>query len=308
MNKWLHRTVGTVGIASGLVMLAAGAAQAQTVDAKPAADPQQLSGMFDDLFTPTGGAGLGAAPVSLPTQGLPTQGLPLQGLPTQGLPTGNTVGLPMSDALGMVTAAPQAPTVTTPSARQDGVPGISDLLASLGGVLPGGLAGSTPADGGLGDLRSAHGLNQLAKSPAADVLDSHTLPALAQPDMLPALIGDALAAEHPNLARADEGLPLMNGNMPAVNSSSLPVGALPQLLGGLPLGGLPLANGLPAMSTLPLVGGAPAAGVPALPTAMDSDAGNIGSAPADAAPTRTPGNPTGRGAERPVFGEDADFS
>src|SRR5438105_10488134 len=53
MNKWLRRTVGTVGIASGIWLLGSGAAHADA--STPANDPQRLSGLLEGLFTPTGG-------------------------------------------------------------------------------------------------------------------------------------------------------------------------------------------------------------------------------------------------------------
>src|SRR2546430_4952104 len=53
MNKWLRRTVGTVGIASGIWLLGSGAAHADA--STPANDPQHLSGLLDGLFTPAGG-------------------------------------------------------------------------------------------------------------------------------------------------------------------------------------------------------------------------------------------------------------
>src|SRR5690242_3650860 len=52
MNKWFRRTVGTVGIAGGILLLGAGAAHA---DDSPVKDPQQLNGLFDEILTPAGG-------------------------------------------------------------------------------------------------------------------------------------------------------------------------------------------------------------------------------------------------------------
>ena len=53
MNKWLRRTVGTVGIAGGIWLLGSGTAHADA--ANPASDPQRLTGLLDNLFTPAGG-------------------------------------------------------------------------------------------------------------------------------------------------------------------------------------------------------------------------------------------------------------
>jgi hypothetical protein len=54
MTKWLSRTVGTVGIASGFCLLAAGAAHADEPAAKPAQDPKGLHGLVDQLVAAGG--------------------------------------------------------------------------------------------------------------------------------------------------------------------------------------------------------------------------------------------------------------
>jgi hypothetical protein len=186
MNKWFYRAVGTVGVASGFLMLAGGVAQADEADvAQPAVDPQQLRGLLADLFTPTAGTlpaaplpadravdGVRAAaptdtPLDLAGNDVLVQGpLPdvLRNTPLHALPT--------------TTPLPSAPATTE---NLPAVPVVGGLLAGpLAGLPnPAGLAGVP----GAGALPKADGLS------APDVLpgpDGPTGPdGLPAPDVLP---------------------------------------------------------------------------------------------------------------------------
>lgn len=57
MNKWLRRTVGTVGLAGGIWLLGTGAAHAAGSTASPD-DQLPVSAMLHDLFTPAGNLGV----------------------------------------------------------------------------------------------------------------------------------------------------------------------------------------------------------------------------------------------------------
>src|SRR5690242_5265936 len=131
MNKWFRRAVGTVGIAGGVLMLGAGAAHA---DDSPtvAKDPQQLHGLFDDLFTPAGGPhGQGLAVGQGNRTGLSTDSL-------TGAPMPGVLGsLPINDVAqtrGLGELAGTAPS-TEAASDQLGTPDlplVGDLIGSLG--------------------------------------------------------------------------------------------------------------------------------------------------------------------------------
>jgi len=310
MTKWIYRAVGTVGVAAGgVLLLAGGAAQADGIDA-PAND---LRGSLDGFFTPSGGSDivgavtrdlapvqqlgfLGALPLD-PAAGIDPAALEAQELPApgaqfdltalqQGGPglTGNAVGDLLNgagDPLGALTGGQQAGAQQAPAG---GLPLLGGALLGLGGgtAAPAGPAGSSAPAGstapaGQGDFAIA-GLG-------GDDLGT----------LLPPVIGDTLAAE-----MATE----------AGSSAALPV------VGGIPLAGLSgddsplsLLNTLGVLGSQPLLSAPPAATKPApapaqtrqpavSPTA--DDGGN------DQATGHRPFSTSST--ERPVAGEDADFS
>jgi len=172
MNKWLRRTVGTVGIAGGIWLLGSGTAHADA--STPASDPQRLTGLLDSLFTPAGGpSNLGltmGAPGERTDAGLlplvPRTGRTLHALTSVGhvsdkvpallhaLPV--TEVLPLPDLGGL--AAPQ----------ESGIAGLP-LVDGLGGLpLVGGAEGLPDGtDGG-----SVAGLTSLGSLP----IDGAALP------------------------------------------------------------------------------------------------------------------------------------
>ena len=271
MTKWIYRAVGTVGVAAGgILLMAGGAAQADGIDA-PVND---LRGSLDGFLAPLGTA---SVPRELPA--------------TQQL--GLLAALPLDPAAGVDAAALEASPAGGVSAlqlgdRTIGTNTVGDLLsgagtAAQGDQLLGGQVGAQtlttpPMIGGdpLG-LSSPDGGDFSIADLGADDLDR------LGGSLLPALIGDALAAE------------MAEGN----SSATLP------LVGTLPLAGLtdddasPLAD-LQVLNTLGSLGGDPAqkpasTRQPAVsPTADDG------------------GNDQQRqfsrsASERPVAGEDADF-
>ncbi|GIJ51615.1 hypothetical protein Val02_85010 [Virgisporangium aliadipatigenens] len=73
MNKWVRRAVGTVGIAGGMLLLGAGAAQADDATTQGS---QPLHGLVEEFFDPTNnlgmGGGISGAGVSVDTPGQQT--------------------------------------------------------------------------------------------------------------------------------------------------------------------------------------------------------------------------------------------
>ncbi|SDY09658.1 hypothetical protein SAMN05444365_101653 [Micromonospora pattaloongensis] len=129
MSTWLHRTVGTLGVAGGFLMLAGGPAQAQDAQPLPTPDPQELPSALE----------------------LPGPD------PAADAPAGDPPTLPAAE----ITEAPDGAPI-------DAVP------------LP--LAESARVAGAAAISGTA--LDRLAPLPT---------------DQLPALIGDALTAQHPQL-------------------------------------------------------------------------------------------------------------
>src|SRR5947207_4495327 len=166
MNKWLRRTVGTVGIAGGIWLLGSGTAHADA--STPANDPQRLTGLLDSLFTPAGGpSNLGLTMVD-PGHLAPQAGRTVRELTSQ-VPHGVPAllhALPITEVvpvhgLGAVTAP-----------QESGIAG----LPFIGDDLP--LAGSLP----LADALPAGLVPDQAGLPGLDSLpDVGSLPALGAP-------------------------------------------------------------------------------------------------------------------------------
>jgi hypothetical protein len=342
MNKWFYRAVGTVGIAGGFLLLGGGAAQAEDVDATPTTDPQ-LRGLLDDFFKPTGGGdfsqvALGpnakdAAPDLMMRGQLSDLGgnvSPNRDLGFLGAMPSSPTASVSPDALGSMGGDGEA-VVTKKPALVSTLPiagTFTDTIGAGRAVDSLGVGGSTQAllNGGNGLSANASGMHNLV--PATSDVDASragaavpaslgVMPADAIPtvpakkavrgnangvakstssssqDMVPALIGDAMTAQNPELfTRAPEALP--------------PVATLP-LVGDLNLKGVPGASDNPT-NNLPLVSslgnfGLPgmSSGATTLPAPADDDAG-------DTADTDGRGKRHSTTNERPVAGEDADYT
>lgn len=304
MTKWFYRAVGTVGVAGGFLLLAGGVAQADDADTTPVND---LRGSLDGFFTPMGPSSLaGGADPAAPLNGVAN--LSLGGKPVN--PT---------DALGVLGALPLDPTATLDPA------GLGAAPATEAG-------GGTPGITGLPVVSS---LPQFGAVPTDAVrnLNPTELPSVQNFDagrLLPALIGDSLAAQSPELFTESNSLatiPLvgdvvLSGPLAPAGGAGAPADA--PAAGGA-LGGLPLLGSLGG-----LTGGGAA---PSGPTTLPADA-PAAPAPRPAAPAPKPAAPAvkpkvsgpsisptsddARGVgrhramsqsptERPVAGEDADF-
>jgi len=316
MTKWIYRAVGTVGVAAGgVLLLAGGAAQADGIDA-PAND---LRGSLDGFFTPSGGSDivgavtrdlapvqqlgfLGALPLD-PAAGIDPAALEAQELPApgaqfdltalqQGGPglTGNAVGDLLNgagDPLGALTGGQQAGAGQA-GAPAGGLPLLGDAPLGLGGgtAAPAGPAGSTASAGstapaGQGDFAIAG-------------LGGDDLGAL-----LPPVIGDTLAAEMATEAGSSAALPVVGGiPLAGLTGDDSPLSLLNTLgvLGSQPLLSAPPAATKPAPAPAPAP--APTRQPAVSPTA--DDGGN------DQATSHRPFSTSST--ERPVAGEDADFS
>jgi hypothetical protein len=172
MNKWFYRAVGTVGVASGFLVLAGGAAQADEADAaQPAVDPQQLRGLLDTLFTPTAGA--------LPAAPLPSDRA--ADAVDSPAPTDTPVGVagnnlfvqgPLPDVLRRVPlhALPAAPQPATPRTTESGPVDQLGGLPVIGGLLNGPLSGlgQTPVLPGAPALPGGSALPGASAPPGAD--------------------------------------------------------------------------------------------------------------------------------------------
>ncbi|WP_173078185.1 hypothetical protein [Phytohabitans rumicis] len=343
MNKWFYRAVGTVGIAGGFLLLGGGAAQADDVDATPVTDPQQLRGLLDDFFSPTGGgdfsqvavgpAAKGVGPDLVMTGQLGNLGgnvAPTRDLGFVGAAPSSPTAAVSPDALGHTSLGREAVRTEKPNLLSDlPVAGtFTDTIGATRAVDSLGLAGSTQSllNGANGLSANAGGMQDLvpatadvdttragAAIPAAlGVMPADAIPTVASRKavrgngngvakstsssahgMVPALIGDAMTAQNPELFTRSfepEALP--------------PVATLP-LVGDLNLKGVPGASDNPT-NDLPLVGalsslGLPGAGAPA--TTLPAPAGDDATG-ASQGQTRRHSTTN----ERPVAGEDADYT
>jgi hypothetical protein len=328
MTKWFYRAVGTVGVAGGFLLLAGGVAQADDADTTPVND---LRGSLDGFFTPMGPSSLaGGADPAAPLNGVAN--LSLGGKPVN--PT---------DALGVLGALPLDPTATlAPGAAgaAPGGPGGGPLGAVTGalGAAPA-AAPATEAGGGLPVVGS---LPQFGAIPTDAVrnLDPTQLPSVQNFDagkLLPALIGDNLAAQSPELFTESNSLasiPLvgdvvLSGQLAPAGGAGAPADAPAAggALGGLPLlgslGGLTGGGAAPSgPTTLPADAPAAPAPRPAAPAPRPAAPAPKPAAPAVkpkvSGPSISPTSDDARGVgrhramsqsptERPVAGEDADF-
>ncbi|WP_433612860.1 hypothetical protein ACQP2P_02485 [Dactylosporangium sp. CA-139114] len=253
MNTWLRRTVGTVGIAGGMLLLGAGAAHADDTALAP--------GQLDDLFSPAGGPNnqslqlqahtdridtsteaTTAAPLS--TNRVNRQAVPgmLQGLPVSSLVPTDSLGLPRTTSSRL----PNLPALPTDAVAANALPGAGQA-PSLAGTEDS--LATLPLVGGLTDL-SQLGLPGTDTLQGTSIADTST----AFPGVKPS----------PRKAKQGKteglplvgGLPLLDGGLPVrgtlnpVDNLGLPVG------GGLPGAGRGAteAGGLPLVDDLPLGG------------------------------------------------------
>jgi hypothetical protein len=266
MNKWIRRAVGTVGIAGGALLLGAGTAHADD-SVTAAEDPQLLHGLVEDLFSPTGGAGM-----SLDTPGHRTTTGLLPGGPVQMAPNDGDVGMVLHapDQNGQprdVYAGGKMPDVFRALPITDAVPadglGIAPKPATTEGLPVG--AGGLPVGNSPLDL------------PRGLTTNGVGLPV----DGVPFSGGPATGG----------GLPIGGGSLPPLGRG-LPTGA--GLPSGLPTGaGLPAGAGLP--SGLPTGAGLPS-GLPTgagLPSGLPTGAGLPSGLPTGAGLPAGAGLPSG---------------
>ncbi|MGI5246824.1 hypothetical protein [Dactylosporangium sp. CA-139066] len=258
MNTWFRRTVGTVGIAGGMLLLGAGAAHADDTALAP--------GQLDDLFTPAGGpnnqslqmqahgdridtsaasttneAGGRTTSASLRTNSLNGRPMPgvLTGLPLSSLVPTESLGLPRTTS-SRLPGLPPLPTSTA---------GTEDSLAAL------------PLVGPLTNL-SQLGLPGTDTLQGASIADTSTaFPAAAKPsprraktEALP-LVG--------GLPLLGNGLPV-RGTLKPVDDYGIPIGAATEddateaaglpVVGDLPLGGSDVLKN-DSVTGVPVIGG-----------------------------------------------------
>ncbi|WP_433055381.1 hypothetical protein [Dactylosporangium sp. CS-033363] len=246
MNTWLRRTVGTVGIAGGFLLLGAGAAHADDTALAP--------GQLDDLFSPAGGPNNQAlqltahtdridtstessSPTSLGQNRVNRQAVPsaLQGLPLTSLVPTDALGLPRTTSSRL----PNLPALPTDAVAANALPGAGHVpslanTSSSAAQTEDALSG-LPLVGGLTDLSQlglpVSGLPGTGTLQGTSIADtSSAFPATPKPS--------PRKAKQPRTEAG--GLPLVGG-LPLAGGGGLPV-----------VGGLPLLNGggLPVRGTL----------------------------------------------------------
>ena len=222
MNKWWYRTMSTVGVAGGFLLLSGAAAQA---DPGAPAQPQPLTGVLGGLLGPTDG--LTGSLGSNPTSGLMPGDdvvpgvvdgpyvVPPPTMETRGNVAGDApAGRAATDPTGLTGQLPTGPAASVVSPLAPATGGGAPLLGDLSGLLGGGLLPT-------GDLLSGGGV--------------------APGDQVPAVIGDAMTARQPELFGAAPdllgSLPLLGGASPAAPATTLPATTLPADTSGMPSGG-----------------------------------------------------------------------
>jgi hypothetical protein len=274
MSTWLRRTVGTVGIAGGLLLLGAGAAHADDTALAP--------GQLDDLFSPAGGPNnqslqlqghtdridtstestthsgqrTTSTSTSLGTNRVNRQAMTgmLPGLPLSSLVPTDSLGLPRTTS----SRVPNLPALPTDAVAGSALPGVGGGAPSVADTED--TLSTLPLVGGLANL-SQLGL------PGTDTLQSTSIADTST--AFPGTTGGRPAPRKaPKAKPKTEGLPLVGG---------LPVaGGLPLLGGGLPVRGtlkpvddfaIPVGGALPGTGRgateaggLPLVGDLPLGG------------------------------------------------
>lgn len=248
-SRWLHRAAGTVGLASGFLLLGAGTAQADEAE-----EAQLLDGLLSEVFSPTSNL----PPLDLSTDtdpvlgGLPRGEVPLDGL---GFPGGAAGGLPTDGLLKLDGATIGLPNrFATPDSGADAGVGARVAPATDARTLPASDARILPA-------------NDAPILPASDVLPATDVLAATDGGAAPAtgraeIVGPALLS------------PITDGLLGGASLGKvLPAGGL--------VGQVPVAGPMIAQTTngLPLVDGlVPGNG----PAPQSAPAGPAGPAPAAA--------------------------
>ena len=272
MNKWLYRTMGTVGVAGGFLLLGGTAAQAE-----PA--PQPLTGVLGDLLNPTNG-----------------QTGPLGGNPASGLMPGDDIVPGVIDGPYLLPPPSMETSGNVAGDRAAGRAPADDVAPGFADQLPVGPAASVisplpPAGGGGGLPMDPGGLTGLLSGgnllPGGDLLSGSGLAPISQlrvagvtpRGQVPAVIGDEMTAARPELFSPD--LSLLGGEA-AVPAHTLPATAsMPAGGTAVPPRGQPVSRPKPAAKQ-------PAAKQPAAKQ-----------------PAAKPGRAFSDG--RPVAGEDAEY-
>ncbi|MEV6928802.1 hypothetical protein AB0M46_30530 [Dactylosporangium sp. NPDC051485] len=256
MNTWFRRTVGTVGLAGGMLLLGAGAAHAD--------DTALAAGQLDDLFSPLGGPNNqslqlqahsdridtsvdAATDASLETNRLNGRPMPgvLDGVPVSSLVPTDSLGLPRTTS-SRLPGLPALPTGAVPVAgTESSLPGLP-LVGQLTSLDQVGLPG-LPGTGTLGGTSIADTSTALPALPATRSKPKPS-PRGAQTEDLP-LVG--------SLPLLGDGLPI-RGTLKPVNDYAIPVGytesgGLP-LVGDAPLGGSDVLKN-DSITGLPVIGG-----------------------------------------------------
>jgi hypothetical protein len=249
MTKWLSRTVGTVGIASGFCLLAAGAAHADDAGAKPAQDPKGLHGLVDQLFT-AGGDRLNNVGINGPGLGVAAQDL--------------SVADPARVNHGVERDTPQHQVLTgqLPAfARTLPAPAAPSLLGGLGAP------GQLPGVGALGPLGQLSGLGTGASSgspTSAFTSNADNLPGITQQTVGNRATGNPLSTEDLRLLPEAPSAPTTAVDRGALGTTILSDGTgrraeeLPSLpvaksvLDQVTVNGSPLTGGALNSSSLPL--------------------------------------------------------
>jgi hypothetical protein len=281
MNRWLYRAAGSVGVAGGFLLLAAGSAQADEADenSSPPLDLPTNAGVTE--------AGQPELLPALPTNLAPLSGLPLSGLPLSelgGLPLGtdaginpqiglvppvdqlvdlqgDLVGLPISADQGVRTlpALVPAPQPAPAEEREELIGAMPSVTRPITGALLG--VGSV---GELLPIGSVTGLTQ--QVPLAGPMVTQTarsVPVVADlvPDpmaqqQVPPVIADELAREYsPELFEPQPEL--LGGGLPLVGPILQP------LTGLVGFGNLPAQLPLVGPLVGPVLGGLPVVDQPA---------------------------------------------
>jgi hypothetical protein len=209
MNKWFRRAIGTVGIAGGVLLLGAGAAQA---DDTMTHGSQPLHGLVEEFFDPTNNLGMdggvSGAGVSVDTPGQQTTAGSFAGRsPVQQTRNNGEVGAAVHapDASGKpraVFAGGKPPNVTQMVPATDLTPTGLPAMESTGADTPRTLVGAPPAlpDGNnLGTPLDGNGLPPMDPLPTGGIPSTGTLPTAGLP-----LIGESAPARKPSPRPATE--------------------------------------------------------------------------------------------------------
>lgn len=274
MNKWLYRAAGSVGVAGGFLLLAAGSAQADEAEenSSPPLDLPANAGALE--------AGQPELLPALPTNLVPLSGLPLSEL--GGLPLGSGAGI--NPQIGLVPPLDQlvevqGDLVGLPISADQGFRTLPALVPApqpapaeereelIGPALTRPITSAVLGGGSLGELLPVRGVTGLSQQvPVAGPVLTQTarsLPLVS--DLVPdpmaqqmrPVIADELAREYSPELFAPQ--PEVIGGLPLVGPALQPLGGMVGV-GNLPAQ-LPLVGPLvgPLLGGVPVIDGPPAA-------------------------------------------------